>query len=547
MPVTIPEELLAEAKEDPWIGKRMRLHEGFSPIAFTNEEGEVTGFQLPGKSAKTGKTITGTVYVGKKHRGNGYAAQALRSFFEEHPDAVSYVNKLNKASISAHRKAGLSDTGIQVPGNRKASVWAKKKEAVMEKTSALMAYLGYLEKTAQQMPEEERYPGCRSGIGAGGLGRGNFRMKGLCVMNKVAMRLRGARLLEAMGKAYKNPADIALRQLKIDALRAASPAEREIARQMAGRSPLIPKTFAGFGSAAVPGGRVGVMPQLPTRGPASLWKRGSNMDKTALSRETLARTEEEYRQLQQRGVPGPLRRKASRRLLERLYPIATAKEKEKMGLRKLLAEKYPDLGPNYAGVDYSSRVGKALKEFRTPPPVAEKPLSWWARQSRLNRGLMLGGGGAGLAGIAIAARLLADREPNMHKTSSEIASSVRRKVAGLKPKKKSDIDANIEAARLLVARGKLPTLPKRLSELLPDKYAATGMLSSTSSTSSSKSKGMLGTQFRVEKPLPKINPSAAAAGQMPTQNVEQGTAEGAAKGIDVTASLLADRVLRRIR
>jgi hypothetical protein len=67
---------------------------------------------------------------------------------------------------------------------------------------------------------------------------------------KVAAKLPGLGLLNTVGKAYKNPGNLTLAQAKIDALRAASVPERNMVREMAVHSPLVPKDLSPFSRAA---------------------------------------------------------------------------------------------------------------------------------------------------------------------------------------------------------------------------------------------------------------------------------------------------------
>lgn len=162
----IPKEMIDEARSDRFVGNRLGVHPDFPSYALINDKGETVGFQLPSRSKKNDKLTTGTLYIGKKHRGNGYATQALQSYLEEHPDSISYVNEKNVASQRAHAKAGWYDTGKRVQGNRRATVWEKKavrlqgigllnasgrskvSEAVV-KTPAMQAYTLYKESSSR--------------------------------------------------------------------------------------------------------------------------------------------------------------------------------------------------------------------------------------------------------------------------------------------------------------------------------------------------------------------------------------------------------------
>jgi hypothetical protein len=136
----IPQELFEEAKADPFIGNRLGVPKGHKPVVFLNDKHEVVGFQLPGVSQRFNKPMTGSVYIAKKHRGNGYGTEVLANFLREHPEGVSYVNKKNEASRAAHAKAGWEDTGRREKGHRGATVWMKKKkEANMTKQASTIA------------------------------------------------------------------------------------------------------------------------------------------------------------------------------------------------------------------------------------------------------------------------------------------------------------------------------------------------------------------------------------------------------------------------
>ena len=130
--LTIPQELIDEASKDSFIGNRLSLSPDHKPLLFHNENNEPIGFQLPGKSKKLHKPMTGSIFISKKHRGKGYATQALAQFLEQHPDGVSFINRKNVASQRAHTKAGWKDSGAGIPGHRNATVWIKKSSITEE-------------------------------------------------------------------------------------------------------------------------------------------------------------------------------------------------------------------------------------------------------------------------------------------------------------------------------------------------------------------------------------------------------------------------------
>jgi hypothetical protein len=122
----------------------------FPPIPIKHED-KVVGFQLPGRSKRTGNIYTGSIYVGKEHRKKGIATQALRSFLEAHPEAISYVHNDNKISQRAHARAGWENTKKKVMGNRRATVW--KKQAGISYDEILRGLSG--ESPQRSIPPEE--------------------------------------------------------------------------------------------------------------------------------------------------------------------------------------------------------------------------------------------------------------------------------------------------------------------------------------------------------------------------------------------------------
>lgn len=151
----IPAELLQEAAKDRYIGRRMSIDPEFAPIALHDGD-KVVGFHLPGRTHRDGKVYTGSVFVSKEHRGKGYATQALKSFLEQHPDAISFVNRSNLPSIRAHEKAGYKDTGKRVMGNRRATVWSRKAASFIK--NAAITSTEIMQGLSDQMPERPITP-----------------------------------------------------------------------------------------------------------------------------------------------------------------------------------------------------------------------------------------------------------------------------------------------------------------------------------------------------------------------------------------------------
>lgn len=346
--LTIPQELLDEASKDSFIGNRLTVSPDHKPLLFHDENGTPIGFQLPSKSKSLNRPMTGSIFISQKHRNKGYATQALAAFLEEHPDAVSFVNRKNTASRAAHAKAGWTDTERGVIGNRKATVWSRKLAAITSEdiarslsegghrstiTSQDIADLAKAYRDTEKEHTKFHVPigagvggllgsglgawafkpqhpvlGAVVGLGAGGgfgalsgylhrrkrlnmkenLGRelGLVAQRGLSkessmhktasqiaddVIYKIAMRLPGLEIIQAVGRSNKNPLDMALRLKKVQALREAPDSVRELERRMR-RRPL--RDFSKFGPSNGPLFNRGTGPTDPItkkRIPLSAW------------------------------------------------------------------------------------------------------------------------------------------------------------------------------------------------------------------------------------------------------------------------------------
>jgi len=171
-------KLIEEARNDPGIHTPIRSK--MEPIPLKSGD-KTVGFHLPAKNLKTGKLITGTIYVSKEYRGKGLASAALKDFLDKNPESISFINKDNIASQKAHSKAGWEDSKVHAEGNPQTQVWRKTahKENSTMTTYFEAGYRDVLEKVGmEEGPSPVKWG---LGMGAAGMGTGATAGAGMAV------------------------------------------------------------------------------------------------------------------------------------------------------------------------------------------------------------------------------------------------------------------------------------------------------------------------------------------------------------------------------